>query len=428
MGRWAAARINPEDPRRKCEGDLTQENLAKLRIQRETAVGLERPLRRSRITVALSALLIVAMVVAAYVFARSSALEIAVVRVTSVYPSQALALLSATGYVVPQTKADVASKATGRLETLEVEEGMMVKKDQILARIENQDLVATVNQALANIEVARTNLRKAEAEQRESALALHRARTLLQRKFVSQELYDAEVARHDKAVASVNNAKAAIVAARAAHRGAEIAVEYTLIRAPFDGVIVSKHADVGDVLAPFSSTTQSKGAVVSMADLDTLEVEADVSESSLLQVRPGQPCEIQLDALSDVRLRGTVQRIVPTVDRAKATVMVKVGFVDKDSRILPDMSAKVAFLSRALVPEELKPVTLVPASAIVDRDGHPSAFLVEGKVAREVIVNTGTRMGDLLTVGQGLHPGDRVVLQPPAQMRDGSAVRVIEPQ
>jgi RND family efflux transporter MFP subunit len=205
-------------------------------------------------------------------------------------------------------------------------------------------------------------------------------------------------------------------------------VEYTLIRAPFDGVVVSKHANVGDVLAPFSSTTQSKGAVVSMADLDTLEVEADVSESSLLQVRPGQPCEIQLDALSDVRLRGIVQRIVPTVDRAKATVMVKVGFVDKDSRILPDMSAKVAFLSRALMPEELKPVTVVPASAIVERNGHPSAFRVEGERVKEVLVDTAKTMGDLSTVRQGLDPGDQVVLQPPSQLRDGSAVRRVEPK
>ena len=411
-----------------CEDDLTQENLAKLRINRAAeAVPEQLPKKRGG-NAARSLLLIgvIGLTVGMYLWAKASIPKVAVTKVSRIYPSQALTLLNATGYVVPQTKADVASKATGRLEKLEVEEGMMVKKDQVLARIENQDLVASMNQALANIEVARTNLAKAEAEQKEAALILNRARTLLQKKFVSKEAYDADVARHDTAVAQVNNAKASIVAAEAAHRAARMAVEYTLIRAPFDGIILSKHADVGDVLAPFSPTTQSKGAVVSMADMATLQVEADVSESSLLQVHAGQPCEIQLDALPDVRLAGAVRRIVPTVDRTKATIMVKVDFLDKDSRVLPDMSAKVAFLSRELGEEELKPITVVPPAAIVERNGHPTAFLVRETGVKEVLVETEGQIGDLAVVKKGLEPGDEVVLQPSQRLTDGSEIRLDE--
>ena len=133
---------------------------------------------------------------------------------------------------------------------------------------------------------------------------------------------------------------------QANYRAAQIAVEQTLIRAPFDGVVLTKNANVGDVITPFSSALEAKGAVVTMADMETLEVEADVSESNLPKVRLEQPCEIQLDALPDLRLRGVVQRIVPTVDRAKATVLVKIKFIDHAPQVLPEMSAKIAFWKR----------------------------------------------------------------------------------
>lgn len=353
----------------------------------------------------------------------NAAIPVELGKVTTAYPSQAVTLLNATGYVVPQTKADVASKATGRLESLEVEEGSRVKKGQIIARIENQDLVAQMQQAKANIGVAKAGLRQAEAELKEATLALTRAQSLIRKRIIPQEQHDAAVARYDKAVAAVNSAKAAINAAHAAYDSARIAVEYTLIRAPFDGVVLTKHANIGDVVAPFSSTTESKGAVVSMADLETLEVEADVSESNLTKLHLGQPCEIQLDALPDDRFRCVVNRIVPTVDRTKATVLVKVRFIDKDGRILPDMSAKVAFLSRALTLEQQKPLTVVASSAIVSRKDTPTVFLVRGSTVQEVPVITGERIGEAIAVIKGLSPGDEVVLTPPNELRDGSLIK-----
>jgi len=407
---------------------VTTNDLSKLRIDRPVreAPGPTRAGAARKSLKTLGLLIVIGMGILVYSKLRSSGMESEIGTVGHIFPSQALTLLNATGYVVPQTKADVASKATGRLEKLDVEEGSYVKKDQIIAQLENRDLAASLSQAAANVRVAKTDLLKAEAELKESTLALNRARTLVQKKFVSQELYDAEVARHEKAVAAVGSAKSAIAAAEAAYSGAQVALDYTFIRAPFDGVILSKNADIGDILAPFSSTMLSKGTVVSMADMNTLEVEVDVAESNLSQVRVGQPCEIHLDALPDERFRCQVDRIVPTVDRTKATVLVKVRFVDKDERILPDMSAKVAFLSRELAPDQRKAVPGVPAAAIVTRGAERVAYVLHGNRVSEVRVETGERMGDWVVVKEGLNTGDRVVLHPSENLKDGAEVRIRE--
>ncbi|MGH8119052.1 MAG: efflux RND transporter periplasmic adaptor subunit, partial [Gammaproteobacteria bacterium] len=226
------------------------------------------------------------------------------------------------------------------------------------------------------------------------------------------------------AEASIKAATAQMTAAGAALREAQVAVEYTYIRAPFDGVILTKHADIGDVVAPFATSAQSKGSVVSMADLSTLQVEADINESNLTLVRIGQPCEIQLDALPGVRLRGEVHMIVPTVDRTKATVLAKLRFIDKDERILPDMSAQVAFLSRPLAPEDQVPRTALPPAAIVTEGKQSFAFRVQGDVVHRVDIVTGEQLGDLIVITEGLQSGDKVVLNPPQKIRDGMQVNI----
>lgn len=356
---------------------------------------------------------------------RERPVTVSAATVTTYFPAQAYTLLNATGYVIPQTKADIASKATGRLERLELEEGSSVKAGQVIARLESQDMVAALSQATANVGVARTELAKAGADLKEANFALNRARQLLTQKYVSRELYDAAVARQAKAVASVESARAQIAAAEAARRAAEVAVAYTLIRAPFDGVILKKHADVGDVVAPFASS-QSKGSVVSMADLRTLEVEADVSESNIHKVTEHQPCDIQLDAIPKVRFPGEVHRIMPTVDKSKATVQVKVRFLALDARILPDMSAKVAFLSKELSPEQRQPVTAVAAAALVRRDGGLSAWRIDaGRISRVDVV-AGATLADMIVVQHGLQPNDRVVLNPSDHLKDGMLVQVTE--
>ena len=204
-----------------------------------------------------------------------------------------------------------------------------------------------------------------------------------------------------------------------------MALDYTLIKAPFDGVILTKNADVGEVVAPFGSSINAKAAVVTMADLDSLIVEADVSETNLEKVKKGQPCEIQLDSLPGMRFPGEVHMIVPTADRSKATVMTKVKFLEKDDRVLPEMSAKVAFLSRQISKEE-KPKVAVPPSALVEQKGRTWVYRVEKDIVREIPVQKGPPLTDFIEILQGLKPGERIVLKPTRSLRDGVRIKIAE--
>lgn len=355
-------------------------------------------------------------------FLLNAAVPVEIAAVTTAYPSQAYTLLNATGYVVAQRKAAVASKATGRLEWLGVREGSLVKENEVLARLENRDVVAAMEQAAANVRVARANLEQGVAEATEAERALARSRDLLSKSFVSQAAHDTAVARYEKAQAAISGFKAAIAVAQANYRSAQVAVDQTLIRAPFDGVVLTKNANVGDVITPFSSALGSQAAVVTMADMSTLEVEADVSEASLGKVKLEQPCEIQLDALPGTRFRGVVGRMVPTVDRSKATVTVKVRFVDKDPRVLPEMSAKVAFLAQELPPELRERRTVVQPPAIVERGGKRVVYVVRGDKAVETQVEVGGKIGDMVEIRNGVQPGEKIVARPPERLHDGAKV------
>ncbi len=345
--------------------------------------------------------------------------------VASAYPSQAITALNATGRVSAQRKAAVSTKATGRLEFLGVQEGSVVKAGEILARIENRDVTATLDQAQAALRAARANTEQGMAELRDAESNLKRSEDLANKNFISSASLDTAKARFDKARAAVASLNGAIGVAEANVRATSVAVEQTLIRAPFDGVVLTKNANVGDIITPFSSAADSKGAVVNMADMSTLEVEADVSETSLSKITVAQPVEIQLDAFPDLRLLGKVSRIVPTVDRSKATVLVKVEFIEKDKRVLPDMSAKVSFLSRELKPEERKPVIAVQPVAVVKREGKDVLFVIDNNAVKLVAVAVGSKIGDLVLVS-GVKPGDKVVLTPSEKMVDGTAVAIVK--
>jgi len=300
-----------------------------------------------------------------------------------------------------------------------------VKKDEVVARLENRDVSATLGQAEANVKLAQANLLQGEAELADARNAWQRAQELLQQKFIAAAAYDSALARYNKAKAAISAQRAAITAAQANARAAQVAVDQTVIRAPFDGVILTKSANVGDNITPFSSAADSKGAVVTIADMDTLEVEADVSESSLAKIRIDQPAEIQLDAFPELRLAGTVSRMVPTLDRSKATLLVKVRFDEHDPRVLPDMSAKVAFLSKPVPPAERTPVIAVQPAAIVQREGKSVAFVVADDKAKLMPVMAGRKVGELVEV-RGLKAGDKVVLKPAEKMQDGQPVAVLK--
>jgi RND family efflux transporter MFP subunit len=334
--------------------------------------------------------------------------------------------LNASGYVVAQRKAAVASKVTSRLVELMVEEGSRVKEGQIIARLENEDVIAARNQAEANFNLARANLEGAKAELEDAILDFNRNKELYTRKIIAKAQYDTSEARYLRARASVAAAEAAVKASAAAVQAANVNLEYTLIRAPFDAVVLTKNADIGDIITPLGAAANAKAAVVTIADLGSLEVEADVSETNLGLVKEGQPCEIVLDALPDSRFRGIVHAIVPTADRAKATIMVKVRFIDKDKRILPEMRAKVSFLSRPIKPEEQKPRTAVNRSALISHGSNPTVFVVEGDRVIEKKVTIGEELGDMIEILGGVKAGERVVLKPPNRVRNGSRVKIAE--
>ena len=399
--------------------DMNQPDLNRLRIERSPGNAPVRARRRwGRLAIAIVVIAGIGLW-AANRFSAPAAVE--TVGVVNAWPSQNYTVLNASGYVVPQRNAALSSKGQGRLEWLGVLEGSQVKANEVIARLESRDVRAAQDQAAAQVNVARANLEQSQAEERDARANLRRSAELMAKGFIAGSQQDTNVARAEKAAANVSSARAAVASAEANKRAADVAVEQTQIRAPFDGIVLTKNANVGDNITPFSSALNSKGAVVTIADMSTLEVEADVSESSIARIRVGQPCEIQLDALPDLRLPGVVSRIVPTVDRAKATVMVKVRFTERDARVLPDMSAKVAFLDKPVAADERKSVTAVQPGAIVERDGRKVAFVVTDGVARMTTVTPGAKIGDLVQVG-GLKAGDKVVLAPGPKLKDGMAV------
>jgi RND family efflux transporter MFP subunit len=358
--------------------------------------------------------------------------------VVTAYPSQQYAQLTASGYVVAQRRAAVASKATGRLIELRVREGSVVKKDEIIARLDASDVEASIGAAQAGIRMAEAGQRQAEAglrqaqvEQANADAELARSKSLQAQAFVSPQAVDAAQRRADAARASAASAQAAIAQAQAsvAQAQAQLKVQrvnedYALIRAPFDGVVLVKNANVGDIITPFSSAAGTQGAVVTMADMSTLEVEADVSEGNLAKARTGQPVEITLDALPDTRFRGSVAGIVPTVDRAKATVMTKIRFEKLDPRILPEMSAKVTILSQAATDADQKPVLATNPLAVVERDGRKLVLRVKDDTVEAVEVSVGRKLGDIVELQGALKSGDKLVLSPSAKLRTGDKVAV----
>jgi RND family efflux transporter MFP subunit len=406
---------------------MEKEDLTQLRISRsEKEPVTYRRSNRKKLVWVLLIFLLLGLIGLGYIrgYLRPSQ-EVSVTTVSLVYPSQPVTLLNASGYVVAQRKAAVASKGTGRLETLAVEEGSRVRKGQILARLENADLQAQAAQAQANLNAAQANLNQIRAGVTNDRLRFDRYRKLIQSQAVSQSDFDAAEAKIQQSLAAEAAALSQIKAAEAALQAVRVGLEYTLIRAPFDGVILTKNADVGEVVAPFGSSVNAKAAVVTMADMESLIVEADVSEINLEKVKAGQPCEITLDAFPEERFPGEVHIVVPTADRSKATVQTKVKFLKKEARVLPEMSAKVAFLSRPIARDE-KPNLGVNPSAVVSKNGRTIVFQLKGDQVQEVFVDKGSSLGDLVKITQGLKAGDKVVLNPPKGMKNGSRVKVAE--
>ncbi len=392
--------------------DAKNADLSALRIDRS---GEPPPRRFSPAKLGLwaAAVLVVAVAVS-YYWGRllAPAPEVKLVTVAFTSPAQTNAVLTASGYVVAQRKAAVASKGTGRLAYLGVVEGDRVRKDQVIARLDDSDIRAQLDQARANLKVY-------EADLVDARQSLGRVRSLVDKALASQAELEAAQSRFDRVLAGIELAKAQV-------SGAEVALENMLIRSPFDGTVLTKNADVGEIVAPFAASASSRAAVVTIADMTSLQVEADVSESNIERIAPDQPTEITLDAYPEKRYQGFVAKIVPTADRAKATVMVKVGFVSYDARVLPEMSAKVLFLTKATGSAELeqKPVLTVVSSALAERNGRTVVFKVSDKRAVEVPVQLGRTFGAFREVTSGLASGEKVIDRPGDDVVDGASVSI----
>jgi RND family efflux transporter MFP subunit len=406
--------------------------LSQLRIDR-SAGSPQRKRRWGRWLVL--ALLVAAALAFAFVPRK---IEVQTTSVLTSYPSQQYAQLTASGYVVAQRRAAVASKATGRLLELRVREGSVVRAGDLIARLDASDVRASIvaaqagqRQAEAAVRQAEAALRQAQIEQANAAAELKRSEALLAQGFVSPQALETVRTRAEVAQAAVVSAQAGIVTAQAAvsQAAAQVSVQkvnadFTEIRAPFDGVVLVKNANVGDIITPFSSAAGTQGAVVTMADMSTLEVEADVSESNLAKAAIGKPVEITLDALPDTRFRGSVVGIVPTVDRAKATVMTKIRFDKLDPRILPEMSAKVTILSQPATDADQKAVLAVNPQAIVERGDRKIVLRLKDDTVEAVDVTPGRRIGDSVEVSGALKSGEKLVLSPPDKVQPGVKVAV----
>ncbi|MFZ6801317.1 efflux RND transporter periplasmic adaptor subunit [Undibacterium sp. Di24W] len=394
-------------------------SLQQLKINRQPASGNKKPRAYGRwIGIALVIVVILGFLL------KPSSQEVQASSVITTYPSQQYAQLTASGYVVAQRRAAVASKATGRLVWLNVREGSIVKQGEVIAKLDASDVQAAMAAVQASIRQAEAGVAQANVEVVNAESDLKRSQGLSTQGFISSQALEAASKRLNAAKAAMISAQATVAVAKAQLRVQQVNQDFTEIRAPFDGVVLVKNANVGDIITPFSSAAGSQGAVVTMADMGTLEVEADVSESNLAKAKIGQPVEVTLDALPDTRFRGNVVSIVPTVDRAKATVMTKIRFEKLDPRILPEMSAKVTILSQAATDADQKPVLAINPKTVVDRGGKKVVFRIKDDTVEMIAVNLARKIGDNQEVTGVLQSGDKLVLMPTEKLEAGKKISV----
>ena len=355
-------------------------------------------------------------------------------------------VLTASGYIVARREAIVSSKIQGRLSELRVEEGSEVRDGEVIARLESSDFVASVARAQAQVQQATASqssadasIQRAEADVAEARRQLGVSERLIADKLVPVDQLDANKSRVKLAEAALSQARAerertiasgAQAQADLTYAGAQL--QNTVIRAPFAGTVVRKMAEIGESVAPIPpgvNISTASGAIVALADLATLEMEADVNEANVAKLTEGQPAEITVEAFPDRKYKAVLRQVIPTADRTKATVLTKVTLIDKDKDLKPEMSAKVTFLEpqRAEAPVAVdavpaKPVILVPQSAVVNRDG-PKVFEVVGDRVQMRTIATGAIRGDRVIVTDGLAGSETLVDKPAETLKDGDAVK-----
>jgi len=335
-------------------------------------------------------------------------------------------VLQATGYATARRSATVSAQITGTLTEVLIEEGDRVEKGQVLARLESTQQQAYLAQAQAGARAAQAQLVQYQAQLAQNQRDLKRQQDIVARKLASQQSLELAQTQVDTQASAVTAQRRQVDVAQANVQAAQVQLDYTTVRAPFSGMITAKAAQVGEIVSPLSAgggfTRTGVGTIV---DMDSLEIEVDVSESYIARVVPKQPAQATLDAYPDWKIPAHVIAIIPTADRGKATVKVRIGIDAKDPRILPDMGARVSFFEDAPKAANAPPPkgVLVPGSAIVKRGGKDVVFAIDADRARAKPVTPGQTYNDL-RLAEGIGAGTRVVKQPPAEMADGAKVEI----
>ncbi|NII09828.1 efflux RND transporter periplasmic adaptor subunit [Oleiagrimonas sp. C23AA] len=342
----------------------------------------------------------------------------------------AAAVLQATGYVTARRQATVSAQITGTLTQVLIEEGDHVRKGQVLARLEDKAQRADLDAAQASAAAAHAQIGQDRAQLRQAERDMRRQESLVRRGLVTRQAAEQAQTQVDALHAQVDADRKRAAAADAQVAVARVQFGYTVVRAPFAGVITAKAAQVGEIVSPLSAgggfTRTGVGTIV---DMDSLEVDVDVNEAYIGRVKPGMPAQAVLDAYPDWSIPAHVIAIVPAADRGKATVPVRVALDAHDERIVPDMGVRVSFLEKRQAPGRQAPDgVLIPASAIVRRGGHETVFVADGDTARAHAVSPAKgSYGDLKRIPAGLNPGTRVIDHPPAGLQDGDRIRIAKP-
>ncbi|MEJ1097338.1 MULTISPECIES: efflux RND transporter periplasmic adaptor subunit [unclassified Pseudoxanthomonas] len=403
--------------------------LKELRIDRKAPAP--EPKSGRSIWIVLAVVVVLLLAAGAWaIFGREKAIEVRTAPTVSLSSGGAAAsVLDASGYVVARRMATVSAKVTGKVQEVLIEEGMQVAEGQVLARLEPIDANAERALAGTQLQAARSQSNGIQAQLKEAEAHARRLSQLVDQQLISRSQYDQAVATRDLLRAQLITSQRNERVASDRLRITDIGLDNTIVRAPFAGVVVAKAAQPGEIVSPLSAgggfTRTGIGTIV---DMDSLEVEVDVGEAFIGRVQPKMPVEATLNAYPDWKIPAEVIAIIPTADRGKATVKVRIALKQKDPRIVPDMGVRVSFLEAAKPETEKKPQGVrAPSAAIVERGGQQVAFaLTEENTVEQRALKTGLAMGDDRQVLSGLSAGETVVLDPPDTLKDGSKVKLVE--
>ena len=337
-------------------------------------------------------------------------------------------VLDASGYVTARRQATVSAKITGKVTEVLIEEGMRVQEGDVLARLDDTEAQAQLALARAQVTATRAQLAEIRAQLIQVERDYTRQQALAARQLISVQALEAALAQRDTLRARLASTEEQIRVAQESVAVAQVQLDNTVVRAPFSGVVIAKAAQPGEMISPISAgggfTRTGIGTIV---DMDSLEIQVDVNEAFINRVKPDQPVEAMLNAYPDWHIPGEVIAIIPTADRSKATVKVRIAIKQKDPRIVPDMGVRVAFLDpQPTQPARLTSGVLVP-DATVRADGAAGVVFVyaDGKVERRS-VTLGQSVDGLRQLQSGLRDGERVVLSPPESLQDGQAVKLTD--